>query len=124
MQIVYPDSNRVGKFRIKYEQLRCGADAPLLKALFGLCVILETEEVDETGHGKMFYASSDLFEPLAEGENIPEYRIECAWPDQPFKNPDYEKDCIRAGNFRFRAVRKYVINVPPLTTVVSIPRLH
>jgi hypothetical protein len=53
-QICYPDSNRVGKFNITHEQLRNGAERPMLQALFGLCVVFDVEE-HESGRGKTYY---------------------------------------------------------------------
>jgi hypothetical protein len=59
-------------------------------------------------------AASALFQPLREKEEIPEYRIESAWPDQQFKDPEHEKDCLRGvNNFRFKAIRKIILRVPP-----------
>lgn len=110
-QIVFPDSNRIGKFRILYEILRDGRERPLLQALFGLCVILQTEPC-ESGRGTFYIAASDLFQPLAEGEEIPEYRLEVAWPDQAFPDPEREKDALQSNGFRFAAIRKVIVRVP------------
>lgn len=112
-KIAYPDSNRIGKFRIMYEVLLDGHERPLLQALFGLCLILKTEDPEESGRGVMYYAASDLFQPLLEGQEIPEYRLECAWPDQAFENPEREEQCLRSGGFRFVAIRKNIVRVPP-----------
>lgn len=122
MQIAYPDSNRIGQFRIMHEVLLDGREAPLLKALFSLCVILHTEQ-DETGRGLHYYAVSELFQPIPEGE-IPEYRIECAWPDQAFKNPEHELGCLKAvgSGFRFKAIRQNIVRVPP-ASLSAHPRL-
>lgn len=115
IKIAYPDSPRVGKFRVINEKLVDGRERPLLQALFGLCVVLGMEDPDETGRGKMYYAASELFQALSEGEQIPEYRIECSWPDSCFTNPEHEKDFVQAQNgFRFRAVRQNIVRVPPL----------
>jgi hypothetical protein len=111
-QIAYPDSNRIGKFQILHEVLFDGRERPLLQALFGLCLILDTED-HESGRGKTYIAASALFQPLIEGEEIPEYRIECAWPDQAFKNPEHENDCIGSAGFRFKAIRQIIVRVPP-----------
>ena len=109
--IAYPDSNRIGKFNIMHERLRNGAERPMLQALFGLCVVLDTQE-HESGRGKTFFAASELFQPLAEGEEIPEYRIECAC-NMAFENPERERDRINSGAFGFCAIRQIVVRVPP-----------
>jgi hypothetical protein len=111
-EIAYPDSNRIGRFNIMNEVLFDGRERPILQALFGLCVILGSED-HESGRGKTYFAASELFQPLAEGEEIPEYRIECAWPDQVFKNPEHEETCLRRDGFRFKAIRKIIVRVPP-----------
>ena len=72
-EVIYPGSNRIGKFNLQHELLRDGAERPMLQALFGLCVVLGTE-AHESGRGLTYIAASDLFQPLAEGEEIPEYR--------------------------------------------------
>lgn len=110
-EICYPDSNRIGKFNILHEVLRDGRERPMLQALFGLCVILDVEE-HESGRGKTYIASSELFQPLAEGAEIPEYRVERAWPDQAFKNPEHEGDCLKSAGFRFKAIRKLIVRAP------------
>jgi hypothetical protein len=111
-EIAYSASNRIGKFRVLHEILNDGREQPLLKALFGLGVVLHVEPC-ESGRGMVYVVASDLFQPISEGEEIPEYRIESAWPDQAFTNPDHEKDCLRRDGFRFRAVRKIIVRVPP-----------
>jgi len=110
--IAYPDSNRVGKFNIMHEQLHNGAERPMLQALFGLCVVLDTQE-HESGRGKTYYAASELFQPLAEGEEIPEYRIEFAAPGVPFPNPEHEARRLASREFGFVAVRQNIVRVPP-----------
>jgi len=116
--VCYPDSNRIGKFNIPYALLRDGTERPLLNALFGLCVILEMED-HESGHGKVYTAASEqLFQPLREGEEIPDYRIECAWPDTQFTNKDHEAECVRTPQgFRFKAIRQIIVRVPPARLV-------
>jgi len=61
-ELSYPDSNRIGKFNINFEQQRNGAERPMLQALFGLCIVLEVEN-HESGRGKTYYAASELFQP-------------------------------------------------------------
>lgn len=109
----YSASNRVGRFKILHEVLNNGNERPLLQALFGLCVVLHTE-LHESGRGKLFIAASDLFEPLSEGQEIPEYRIEAAWPDKPFAQPWHEQGSLQSGQFRFKAIRKNIVRVPPI----------
>jgi hypothetical protein len=108
MEIVHPDSNRVGSFNILNEVLR--DDAPMCAALFALCTLLASED-HESGRGKTYIAASALFEPLAEGEEIPEYRIEFAY-DQPFANPEWEARRVASGKFGFAAFRKIIVRVP------------
>ena len=108
--IAYPDSNRIGKFNLAHELLRDGAARPMLQALFGLCVVLEAEE-HESGRGKTYIAASELFQPLAEGEEIPEYRIEFAC-NQAFPNPDYEAKRMNSGAFGFVAIRNIIVRAP------------
>jgi hypothetical protein len=110
--VAYADSNRIGKISILYEVLRNGSERPLLRALFSLCTILESYE-NESGRGETYIVASELFQELHEGEEIPEYRLECAWPDQAFRDPEHEKDCVKAGEFRFKAIRKIIVRVPP-----------
>jgi hypothetical protein len=110
MQIVYPNSSRIGRFRVLYETLR--ADAPMCGALFALCVVLGVEEC-ESGGGKVYLAASPLFEELKENEEVPEYRIEYAH-DGPFENPEWEARRVESGKFRFAAFRKIIVRVPPL----------
>jgi len=111
-QICYPDSNRVGKFNITHEQLRNGAERPMLQALFGLCVVFDVEE-HESGRGKTYYAASELFQPLLEGEEFPEYRIEFAAPGVPFPNPEHQARRLDSREFGFIAVRQIIVRVPP-----------
>lgn len=109
-EIVYPDSNRIGKFNLTHELLRDGSVRPMLQALFGLCVVLEAEE-HESGRGKTYIAASELFQRLAEGEAIPEYRIEFAC-NQAFTNPEHEAQRLNNGAFGFVAVRQIIVRAP------------
>jgi len=118
MQVAYPNSNRVGKILISFETLR--DDAVLCGALFALLspsaehpnsAILGVED-HESGRGKAYIAASDLFQELADGEEIPEYRIECVH-DQPFANPEWEAKRIDSGKFGFAAFRKIIVRAPP-----------
>jgi hypothetical protein len=112
-EIVYPDSNRIGKFNLTHELLRDGSARPMLQALFGLCVVLDAEE-HESGRGKSYIAASDLFQPLAENEQVPEYRIEFAC-NQAFTNPEHEARRLNSGAFGFVAVRQIIVRVPAAT---------
>jgi hypothetical protein len=109
MKIVHPGSNRVGSFNILNEVLR--DDAPMCAALFALCTLLASED-HESGRGKTYIAASALFEPLAEGEEIPEYRIEFA-RDCPLPNPEWEAKRVNSGAFGFAAFRKIIVRAPP-----------
>ena len=112
-EIVYPDSNRIGKFNVTHEILRDGSARPMLQALFGLCVVLDAEE-HESGRGKTYITASDLFQPLAESEEVPEYRIEFAC-NQAFPNPEHEARRLNSGAFGFIAVRQTILRVPAAT---------
>lgn len=116
VEIVYPDSNRIGRIWLPFEVLRNGADAPMLKALFGLCVILKTEPHDN-GRGMTYYAASDLFQPIGEGDEIPEYRLEVVY-DSAFDNPERERDRTDSGKFGFCAIRNFILRVPPAQLAV------
>lgn len=121
-EICYPDSNRIGKFKLPHELLRDGAQRPLLQALFGTCVILEAQD-HESGRGKSYIAASELFQPLAEGEEIPEYRIEFAC-GMPFPDPEHEAHRLNNGAFGFVAVRQFVVRVPPLQVSLRPQSVH
>lgn len=109
-EVVFPDSNRIGKFNLTHELLRDGSARPMLQALFGLCIVLDVEE-HESGRGKTYLAASELFQPLGEGEEIPEYRIEFA-RNQPFLNPEREAQRVNSGEFGFAAIRQIILRVP------------
>jgi len=120
-EISYPDSNRVGKFKILHEVLTSGDERAMLHALFGLCVILDTVD-HESGRGKEYIAASELFQPLAEGEEIPDYRIEFATQGRAFTNPEHEVGALVAqGGFRFKAIRQIIVRVPPATLMHRVP---
>ena len=119
-KVHFTDSNRIGKFNLVHEVLQDGRERPMLQALFGLCVILETYP-HESGRGTVYVAASELFEPLAEGEEIPQYRIEMA-RQQPFERDDWEQRRLNSGDFGFVAIRKLIVRVPTLA-VQYRPRL-
>ena len=110
-EIVYPGSSRVGKFNLTHELLFDGSARPMLQALFGLCVVLDVEH-HESGRGKTYIAASDLFQSLAENEEVPEYRIEFAC-NQSFENPEREAQRSNSGAFGFVAIRQIIVRVPP-----------
>jgi len=123
--ISYPDSNKVGKFNVPAEILRDGAERPALQALFGLCVVLDARD-HESGRGKTYIAASELFQPLTENEEIPEYRIEFA-QGRTFPNAEHEARRTNSGAFGFVAIRQIVVRVPPvqLGAAMRAPgRLH
>ena len=122
VEICYPDSPRIGKFSIRHEALRDGAQRPMLQALFGLCVILEVSE-DASGRGKEYVAASDMFQALEEGEEIPRYRIECA-THMAFADPDHEERRLDSGAFGFVAIRNIVVRVPPIALRATAHQVH
>lgn len=111
-QIHFPDSDKIGCFRILFETLRdCRAQ---VQALFNLCTVVHVED-DETGRGKMYYAASDLFEQIKEGSEIPEYRIESREGLNKFDQSEHEARAISSTNsFRFVAIKKIIVRVPTL----------
>jgi hypothetical protein len=117
-QVWFPDSNRIGKFNLLSEVLHDGTQRPMLQALFGLCRILEVID-HESGRGKTYIAASDLFQPLAEGEEIPEYRIEMAC-NMPFEDPKRETARINSGSFGFVAIRNIIVRVPPIQMRINV----
>lgn len=121
--VSYPDSNKVGQFQILDQILEDGRESPLLAALFSLCTVLK-KWPHESGRGVVYIAASELFQPLAEGATIPEYRIDVAWPDQSFKNPDHEAAALRSKGFRFVAIRQNIIRAPALAIHASTRQLH
>lgn len=121
-EVVYPDSNRIGKFKIPHETLRDGSQRPMLQALFGLCVVLEAYE-HESGRGKEYIAASEMFQALNEGEEIPEYRIECA-ANMAFENPEYQAKRLDSGVFGFVAIRNVILRVPPVSLRTTAHSVH
>lgn len=107
--LAYPDSNRIGRFNVLDEAMD-----ERVAAMLRIMTVLKVEP-HESGRGKTFYAASDLFQPLMEGEEIPEYRIDSAY-DCEF--PDAEKQArrINVGQFGFVATRQFIIRVPTLNT--------
>lgn len=123
-EVYYPASSRIGKFNILSETLNDGSQRPWLQALFGLCVVIDVED-HESGRGKTYIASSEMFQPLMQGEEIPEYRIEQIY-DMPFANPEWEARRINNGKFGMVAIRKIIVRVPTATfsTRGTVPGVH
>lgn len=121
IEVCYPDSNRIGKFKILHEALRDGTQRPMLKALFGLCVVLEASE-HESGRGKEYIVASDLFQELKEGEEIPEYRIEMT--QTRFIDDDHEARRLNSGAFGFVAIRNFILRVPAIAVHAAAKNLH
>lgn len=123
VQVVSTGSNRVGKFNISHEMLADADERVMVQALMGLCIVLNCEE-HESGRGVAYIASSELFQPLMEGEEIPQYRIEFAF-DCAFDNPDHEVNRINNGPFGFVAIRQHIIRVPTAAFNYAVPQpLH
>lgn len=122
VEICYPDSPRIGKFSILREILQDGRNAPWLKVLFGLCVILESGP-DESGRGTEYIAASDLFQALKEGEEIPRYRIELA-RNMAFENPELEARRLGNAAFGFAAVRQNIVRVPAVSMRTTAHAVH
>lgn len=114
IELSYPDTNRLGKLLILDRALR--DDAAMVGALFGLVKVIK-EGRHESGRGKEFYvacpADVPLFEPLREGEEIPEYRVEFVY-DRKFERDDLEARRVNNGRFGFVAIRNFIIRVPPI----------
>jgi hypothetical protein len=110
VKIVSQGSNRVGKFNLSYELLNDGNERAMVAALIGLCDVISVEE-HESGRGRQYICASSLFQPLTEGEEIPQYRIEFAY-DREFDNQEHEDSRINAGPFGFVAIRQNILRVP------------
>jgi hypothetical protein len=111
----YSASNRIGQFRITYEMLE---DRELMRALFSLCLVLKAWD-HESGRGKEYICASDLFDEVAEGNEVPEYRLEFDHPTLPLADREAAARCVKVGDFGFRAVRKIIVRVPPLAVTQS-----
>lgn len=109
---VYSHDPRVGKFNLRYELLESGADRPLVQAIFGLCSEIHEVSENESGRGKTYIATSVLFQPLIEGDEIPEYRIECELARR-FTDEENAKAVV-SGGFKFYATRKIIVRVPTI----------
>ncbi len=122
MEIHYPDSDRLGCLLILHETLR--DDGAMIGALLAMCKVILDEE-HESGRGRRFTLAGPMFQPLNEGEEIPEYRVEFVH-DQPFANPDWQARRVDSGRFGFAFFRKTILRVPPLQlgAHVNAARLH
>lgn len=107
-------SPNLGMFLVPHEMLESDDGRHILPALFSLCIVLSVS-AHESGRGLQYIASSGLFQPLSEGDEVPEYRIEYTF-DAPFSNPEYEAQRLNTadGRFGFVAIRKNVLRVPPI----------
>ena len=114
-KIHHSDDNRIGSFLVSYETI--ANDRVMLGALLALCVVLDVEN-HESGRGTRYIGASELFQPLAEGDEVPEYRIEFAF-DQPFANAEWERRRVNSGRFGFAAFRKIIVRVPPIQMTMS-----
>lgn len=115
-RIAYSESNKLGKFNIPHE--RDEDDREMLGALFAICVLLEVHE-HESGRGRTYIAASELFQPLSEGDEIPEYRLEYVC-NQHFENEEREARRINSGPFGFVAIRKTIVRVPPVAVGINL----
>lgn len=94
----------------------------MLRALFGLCVLIAVEP-HESGRGNAYIAASDLFEALNEGEAIPNYRIEFAHA-RPFPDDAHERRRLNNGAFGFVAVRQNIVRVPTIAISAQSRATH
>lgn len=108
--IHYSDSPRVGKFLLPNA---LSEDRDLCRALLSLCTVLE-HKPHESGQAEEFFASSPMFDPLHEGEEIPTYRIDFV-ANCPFDREEDEARRHNVGPFGFAATRQYILRVPPAT---------
>ena len=116
LPVSFSESNRIGKFnlldgRIEHDALMC-------QALLSVCSVI-LDEPHESGRGRFIMAASQLFEPLEEGEEIPEYRIEAVC-DADFADEEKRRLSVRSGRFRFYATRQNIVRVPPVAMTTSM----
>jgi hypothetical protein len=122
VQIVSHGSNRVGKFNLSHELMGSAAERPMVDALLSLCNVILRDE-HESGRGMEYIATSDLFQPLVEGEEIPHYRIEYAF-DMAFDNPELEANRTTTGKFGFVAIRQNIVRVPAASLGHAVNLIH
>jgi len=115
MEISHSDSNRVGRLLILYETLR--DDRAMIGALLALCTVIHVED-HESGRGKAFVVACAGLDELVEGQEIPDYRVECAY-DQAFENPEWQQRRHDSGKFGFAFFRKIVVRVPPIAMTMQ-----
>lgn len=108
MKIAYANDNRIGRINVLYEVIR--DEREMVGALMALCVVLECED-HESGRGKTYTCASKLFQPLNDGDEIPEYRLEFVH-DQPFELPEREAVRVNSGKFGFVAIRNTIVRAP------------
>lgn len=121
-KVSFPDSNRIGKFSILSGVLAGPENRVWLKALMGLCIILEAYP-DESGRGTTYIAASELFDELKEGDEVPTYRIDMVGHGARFDNDVLEARRVDSGNIGFAAVRNTIIRVPlaQIATNMGVP---
>ena len=115
--VVHADSPHVGRINVTWESIN---DRERMTALLAMCTLLRMED-HESGRGQtLTLVSEDLFDPLGEGQEIPEYRIESAPPGMQFENAEWESrgKSSQVGNgqsqWRFAAFRKILVRVPAI----------
>lgn len=120
MEILYKDSNRLARINILFDMLR--EHREMVGALMALLVPLQVEPY-ESGRGMTYIVACDakvpLFEELAEGEEIPEYRIVWAF-DGAFPEPEREARRVSSGKFGFVAIRNTIVRVPAVAMAIQV----
>ena len=115
MNIAY-NNPKVGIMNITHEM---HADRELMSALMKHVTVLNAQQ-HESGRGIEYIVSCELFDDLKEGEEIPEYRIEMCPPGMKFDNDEYEQRKQVGTDFRFVAIRQFIIRAPVLSTSLSV----
>lgn len=108
IQVQFTESNRLGKFNLPDE--RIDHDAGMCQHLLKLCTVI-MDEPHESGRGRFIMAASPLFDALAEGDEIPEYRIEAVC-DAQFADEDKRLRAHKSGRYFFAAIRQILVRVP------------
>ena len=96
---------RIGKFNVLHE--KHGECFTALRKVLKL----RHAGAHPSGRGKTYVAESDMFEPLGDGQEIPEYRIESVH-DGAFECPIHQARRIDSERYGFIAVRNNIIRVP------------
>lgn len=126
-QVHYSATNHLGRFNVLYEQL--ASDRLLWQTILGLGVVIEAFP-HESGRGTTYIlASEKLFQPLTEGEEIPQYRLDVA-KNEPFRDEQLEARCVKlkieGSEVRIAATRQHIIHVPPaqMHAAAGVPVRH